>query len=209
MSAAIPTIPPGLGDVMVILADVARRGITLQAHGGKLRFRPRSAMTPELTHRIKSHKSALLALLTIPGGDTTSPMDTATGRDGAESGISSVVSVSERGALGSFLWSEDELAMLGRVGATPADLPLVSAVKEAFADFGATVVSVESSHGGRGWTRRRAAELIRDTRRQSASRAVAMRDAWAERLAVCTIDGGLSEDRAAQVALAEVENMLH
>ena len=35
-------------------------------------------------------------------------------------------------------------------------------VKDAFAEFGATVVSVEAAHGRGGWTRRRVAELIRD-----------------------------------------------
>jgi len=53
------------------------------------------------------------------------------------------------------------------------------------------------------------AELIRHTRRRSASEAVALRDAWAERLAVCTIDGGLTKDHGEQVALAELETMLH
>jgi len=38
---------------------------------------------------------------------------------------------------------------------------------------------------------------------------VAMRDAWRERLAVCTIDGGLTEDHAEQVALDELETMLY
>lgn len=105
--------------------------------------------------------------------------------------------------------------MLARAapGLTPADLPLVSAVKDAFADFGATVVSVESAYGRGGWTRRRVAELIRDARRREirgrGGEAVAMRDAWRERLAVCTIDGGLTEDHAEQVALDELEIMLY
>ena len=204
-----------------ILTDVARRGITLQAHvdsgGGKLRFRPRSAMTSDLAERIKAHRLALVALLT----DTTPAGVTATGPREAESGVSSVVSVSEppeRPKLGRGLWSEDELSMLARAapGLTPADLPLVSAVKDAFADVsggGATVVSVESAHGRGGWTRRRAAELIREARHRGnmgrTCEAVAMRDAWRERLAVCTIDGGLTEDHAEQVALNELETILY
>lgn len=120
------------------------------------------------------------------------------------------MSVSERAGVARGLWSEDELAMLARAGTTPADLPLVSAVKDA---FGATVVSIESTHGRGGWTRRRAAELIRDARRHEirgqAGEAVAMRDAWRERLAICTFDGGLTEDHAEQVALEELETMLY
>lgn len=208
-------------DIAGILADVARRGITLQAHAGKVRFRPRSAMTPDLALRIKAHRPALLALLSKPGADTTPPADAPACPVERESGVSSVVSVSEppeRTTAGRGLWSEDELAMLARAGTTPADLPLVSAVKDAFADgSGATVVSVESAHGRGGWTRLRAAELIRDARRHDirgrTAEAVAMRDAWRERLAICTIDssggGGLTEDHAERVALDELETMLY
>lgn len=190
------------GPVATILVDAARRGITLQAHAGKVRFCPRSAMTPDLVQRIEAHRSALLTLLTGLGADTTPTADNVTRPDDEASGVSSVVSVSERGKA---LWSEDELAILGRAGKTPADLPLVSAMKGTFADFGATVVSIESAHGRGGWTRRRAADLIRQARTRSAGDAVAMRDAWAERLAVCTIDGGMPEDRAEDVALDEIK----
>jgi len=142
VNTTAPTITP---DIAAILADVARRGITLQSLDGKLRFRPRSAMTLDLAERMKAHKSALLALLS----DTTPPADTAIGSDDPESAVSSVVSVSERG---NGPWSEDELAMLAQAGTTPADLPLVSAVKDAFADFGTTVVSIESAYGrDAGW----------------------------------------------------------
>ncbi|MCC7409045.1 MAG: hypothetical protein IT442_13325 [Phycisphaeraceae bacterium] len=36
--------------------------------------------------------------------------------------------------------------------------------------------------------------------------AVALRDAWEERLAVCTIDGGLPEEQAQRIAADEIEN---
>ena len=39
------------------------RGITLQAHGDRLRFHPRSAMTPELLAQLQSHKHELLSSL--------------------------------------------------------------------------------------------------------------------------------------------------
>ena len=100
---------------------------------------------------------------------------------------------------------------MARAGKSPADLPLVSAVKDAFADDsggGATVVSIEAARGRGGWTRRQVAELIRHARRHRAGKALAMRDAWAERLAVCTIDGGQTDDGAEQVALAELKNFL-
>jgi len=142
-----------------ILAEVARSGLTLRGSAGKVRYRPRSGMTPAPAQRIKVHRSALLADTTPPNNATTRP-------DAQESRVSSVVSVSERAKHSRGLWSEDELALLARAGSTPADLPLVSAVKDAFADgpgAGTTVISAEVSHGSGGWARRRAAELIRDT----------------------------------------------
>jgi hypothetical protein len=46
-----------------LLADVAQRGITLEARGDRLRYHPRSALTPDLAERLKAHKAELLALL--------------------------------------------------------------------------------------------------------------------------------------------------
>ncbi len=46
-----------------LLADLTGRGIELRAEGGRLRFRPVAAMTPELAERVKAHKGELLALL--------------------------------------------------------------------------------------------------------------------------------------------------
>ena len=84
-----------------------------------------------------------------------------------------------------------------------------AAVKDTFADFGVTVVSVESVHGRGGQSRHRAAQLIRWARRERSGHATTMGDAWTERLAICVIDGELAEGRAEQVALAELENMPH
>lgn len=195
------------GGVAGVLADVARRGITLQAHAGKLRFHPRSAMTPDLARRIKAHRQALLALLS----DTTPPDATAVAPREAGSRVLSVVSVSEppeRSTASRALWSEDELAMLGRAGKTPADLPLLMDVKDAFAEFGATVTSVTRTYGRGSEARRLAGRLIREARRRDRGDAAAMRDVWAERLAACTIDGGLREDHAEQAALEELKALL-
>jgi NADPH-dependent ferric siderophore reductase len=46
-----------------LLAELIARGIELQAHGDRLRFRPQKAMTGNLVARDKAHKPALLALL--------------------------------------------------------------------------------------------------------------------------------------------------
>ena len=46
-----------------LLAALRQRGITLEADGERLRFSPRSAVTPELLDRLKHHKRELLASL--------------------------------------------------------------------------------------------------------------------------------------------------
>jgi hypothetical protein len=52
----------------VLLADLAARDIELQAHGDRLRFRPRSRVTPDLAERLKMYKAQLLAILQSAGG---------------------------------------------------------------------------------------------------------------------------------------------
>jgi len=46
-----------------LMTDLARLGITLEAHGDRLRYSPRSAVTPDLAQRMKTHKGEVLALL--------------------------------------------------------------------------------------------------------------------------------------------------
>ena len=46
-----------------LLLDLGRLGIRLEADGQRLRFHPRSALTPDLLERLKAHKADLLALL--------------------------------------------------------------------------------------------------------------------------------------------------
>ena len=192
------TLPKAIGELLEIAHE---QGITLQADDGKLLFRPRSAMTLDLAERIKAHRPALLAMLS----DTTPPALTQNTPHEIESGVLSVLSVSEPSKA---LWSEDELAMLGRAGKTPANLPLLAEVKDAFAEFGATMVSITTKYGRGGHARRLAGKLIRKARQHDRGEAVAMRDAWAERLAVCTIVGRLSEQQVEQVALKELQDML-
>jgi hypothetical protein len=52
----------------VLLADLSARGIVLQAHDDRLQFRPCSAITPDLSERLKRHKAQLLAILPGAGG---------------------------------------------------------------------------------------------------------------------------------------------
>ena len=201
MKPATPDIAP---EVVAILAIVARLGIVLETQGGKLRYHPRSAMTQELAARIKANKAELLALLQrndpLTATDKTPTPQRANSPHGTISGVLSVLSVSEQGK---GLWCEEELGLLAHAEKTPSDLPLAAAVKDSFADMGATVVSVEVAHGG--VSRSRVARMIREARGADPNQAVALRDAWRERLAICTIDGGMPEAEAERIALAELE----
>ena len=46
-----------------LLTDLAQRGIRLEVHGDRLRYSPRSAVTPDLAAELKRHKGNLLAIL--------------------------------------------------------------------------------------------------------------------------------------------------
>lgn len=50
-----------------LMTDLTRLGIRIEAHGDRLRYSPRSAMTPDLADRLKAHKAELLSILR--GGD--------------------------------------------------------------------------------------------------------------------------------------------
>ena len=50
--------------VTELMFDLRERGIQLEAHGDRLRYSPKAAMTPELAERVKAHKPTLLAILT-------------------------------------------------------------------------------------------------------------------------------------------------
>ena len=87
----------------------------------------------------------------------------------------------------------------------PAGLRMaVEAVQQTFADMGgATLVSMTTSPNE---ARQRAGAAIRQARRRGQrDRAIALRDSWAERLAVCTVAGGLNQSEAERTAAEEVE----
>ena len=62
-----------------LLMDLGLLGIRLQADGDRLRYHPRSALTPDLLARLKAHKADVLALLRPTPDDAPSvePTDAA------------------------------------------------------------------------------------------------------------------------------------
>ena len=56
-----------------LMADLTRLGIRIEADGDRLRYSPRSAVTPDLADQMKSHKDALLAIL--QGDSKIPPID--------------------------------------------------------------------------------------------------------------------------------------
>jgi hypothetical protein len=158
----------------VLLVELIRRGIEIRADDDCLRYRPRSAMTPDLADRLNAHRAELLAILAAadrrPAGDA-----------------------------GSYTARERRLL----AGCPEATLAAVDAAKRAFGQVGG--VTVEAVVPFKSEARDAAARLIREARRGGdVGRAVALRDAWRQRLAICTIDGGLSERDAERVALDEL-----
>jgi hypothetical protein len=109
-----------------LLADLSAQGVRLQARGDRLRFRPRSAVTPDLAGRLRAHKDALLAIL----------------QGGSEAAVQAQAIIRRVRASG-----EDDLAE-------------------------------------------------------------AMAEAWEERLAICTADGGLTLAQAEVIALYQLKAML-
>lgn len=170
----------------VLLVELMRRGIVIQAAGDRLRFRPQCAMTPDLAARLAARQSDLLAVLAAAdarGTDRTTEDQAA--RNEAP--------------------TPDERRLLGRC--PPATLAAVSAAKSVFHwAGGATVVSVRPCPSE---ARDGAARLIRLARQQfGAERAATLRDAWRERLAICTVSGQLSLADAERIALRELESTL-
>ena len=51
-----------------VLTSLLSMGIAIEASGDRLRYRPRSAMTPDLLAAVKRCKAGLLELLSSPGG---------------------------------------------------------------------------------------------------------------------------------------------
>ena len=157
--------------VAVLLIELARRGIELRAAGDRLRYRPRSAMTPDLADRLAAHKGDLLAILAAadsladpaPAGSRAAPAPT---------------------------YKPQERRLLD--GSPPATLAAVEAAKRAFAPLGG--VMVEAVALFKSTARDSAARLIRDARRGGDDgRAIALRDACQERLATCP-DANLRSD---------------
>ena len=46
-----------------LMTDLARLGICIEAHGDRLRYSPKSTVTPDMAARMKDHKGNLLAIL--------------------------------------------------------------------------------------------------------------------------------------------------
>ena len=58
-----------------VLASLSNMGITIEAHGDGLRYRPKSAMTPDLLVSARRCKAELLSLLAKPAGHANREWD--------------------------------------------------------------------------------------------------------------------------------------
>jgi len=121
-----------------LLADLATRGVGLQAHGDRLRFRPQSALTAELVARLKAHKPVLVAMLSVaPVTRTHESYLESRGFGDSDAGDEKEINNRDRLALSSYAPAEAAL-----LADAPADVSAaVEAVKRAFP--GAELVRVE------------------------------------------------------------------
>jgi hypothetical protein len=61
--------------VAMLLADLVLRGVQVQAHGDRLRFRSYQPMPTPLLERLKLHKAELLAILKQPSEPVAAAQD--------------------------------------------------------------------------------------------------------------------------------------
>jgi len=94
----------------------------------------------------------------------------------------------------------------------PEHLPTVQAVRSAFARFDCQIIRAERLPDPLPDTtlpdappRLAVARLIRSVRRVEPGRAIALRDTWRERIAICIIDAGMSQRSAEAIALTELK----
>ena len=167
--------------VSLLLVELARRGIELRASADRLRYRPRSAMTPDLADRLAAHRGDLLAILAaadLAADDRAAPAPT---------------------------YTAQERRLLDDCPA--AALAAVDVTKRIFARLGGA--TVEAVVPFKSAARDGAARLIRDARRSGDDgRALALRAAWRARLATCIEDGALSIRDAELVAQRELHDMV-
>lgn len=66
-----------MGTAAELLNELSRRGVDVEARGDRLRYRPRSVVSPELAARIRSHKAELLSILTVerPAAASSPPIE--------------------------------------------------------------------------------------------------------------------------------------
>ncbi len=184
MGRAVSATPDPIAEMLV---ELARRGIELRAAGDRLRYRPQSRMTADLATRLAAHRGDLLAILAAAddSADRSFP-------PGSAAALATTYTPQERRLLD---------------GCPAATLAAVDAAKRAFTALGG--VTVEAVAPFKSAARAGAARLIRDARRHGGDgQATAFRDAWRERLAICTMDGAIRLADAERIALDELRSLL-
>jgi hypothetical protein len=179
-----------------LLTALTADGVRIQRRGTKIRIGPHSKITPSIRARVEAMKPLLLEHL----HDETSVVKSKGRPPEVSAGVSSVVSVSKP----TVQWDRDELIVLGRADIAVDEIPLAAEIKQHFADLGARVVSARRAAPLATEMRCRAAKLVRAARRLDVRRGFVLRDAWRERIAICCLDGGLSQNEAEKIALDEV-----
>ncbi len=103
-----------------LLAALRSRGIELQAHGDRLRYRPKAAMTPELAKCLRVYRAELLAALSTRGTPTAAIADRLDSSDVQEGNESPAVAI-RKGDERAVLHQGDGLRIADFVGVPAAE----------------------------------------------------------------------------------------
>ena len=180
-----------------IIAAVRHRVLLLVA-GNRLTYRALEPPPGHLLEAIRERRSDIIATLRAGGADS---VDVDQNPRNEPTGVISSTSTASTGP-----WTPAELDLIQRAGAAPAALSAAAEVRQIFAGMGSRLMAVEPATGRGSRPRRRAARAIREARRRGdRDAAVALRDCWRERLAICLESGDIASATAEAVAAAEVE----
>jgi hypothetical protein len=169
-------------DPSALLSDLRSAGVTVEVRGDRLVVNaPASVITEDQRQALRENKPAIIRLLSAKSPFPPRSTPTATNTTTTPS------------------WdAKDRQALAKLRPGMMATVDLIAGV------FGSLCVEAVESDGNTP-PRLRAAAVFRRSRRSDRPRSRALRDGWHERLSICTIDGGLDERDAEQIAAMEVE----
>jgi hypothetical protein len=216
-------------EIRALLAECARAGLLLTVEGGQLFIEPPGRIAPALRERLRARREDLISALDRPRGawapsSRLRAPESGSGSSGAVGQPTAAIRTAAAPRSAAPQWgrpadpSADHAAAAAIASQRRGPADLTDAARDAG--------SLSSSPSGMGRSssadqligavgaeqpsspRARVALLLRQLRKRGDRlRAIDLRDAWEERLAICCIDGALPLSRAQVIACDEVERL--